>query len=41
MEDAYIDCLSNSSCMSFISDKAKILNALYDGIANDNNLKSS
>ena len=35
MEDAYNECLKNSTCMSYVSDEATILNALYNGYANN------
>ena len=35
MEDAYNECLKNSTCMSYVSDEATILNALYNDYANN------
>ena len=35
MEDAYNECLKNSTCMGYVSDEATILNAFYNGYANN------
>ena len=41
MEDAYNECLKNSSCMGYVSDEATILNAFYDSIANNQDLSAT
>ena len=38
MEDAYNECLKNSTCMGYVSDEATVLNAFYDAIARDTTL---
>ena len=41
MENTYNRCMNEPDCMGYISDKATILNKLYNYYANDSNLDAA